>query len=177
MEDPLIPLKNKLKPSKSKIQFSNSLTLKTPFNLDSLIHPQKEFQNENEELKINNSFELDYDSERESLSQIEDLENFIIPYTSKGDINEDSIIFKSKYSFIQTYLSLIKESKIINSYPSILKFKLEVNVRDYTMEEGLFFNYIRYNIEGKLMKKNLLFIEVIQNLFNLENYYNLIGLD
>ena len=176
MEDPLIPLKNKLKPSKSKIQFSNSLTLKTPFNLDSLIHPQKEFQNENEESSTS-YYELGFDSERESLSQIEDLENFIIPYTSKGDINEDSIIFKSKYSFIQTYLSLIKESKIINSYPSILKFKLEVNVRDYTMEEGLFFNYIRYNIEGKLMKKNLLFIEDIQNLFNLENYYNLIGLD
>ena len=46
------------------------------------------------------------------------------------------------------------------------------------MEEGLFFNYIRYIIlKVKLMKKNLLFIEDIQNLFNLENYYNLIGLD
>ena len=152
MKDPLIPSKLELKQPKSKIQFSNSLTITTPLHLDSLIHPQKDFQKENEE--INNSYyELDFESDRESLSQIEDLENFIIPYTSKGDINEDSIIFKNKYSFIQTYLSLIKESKIINSYPSILKFKLEVNVRDYTMEEGLFFNYIRYNIEGKINEK------------------------
>ena len=152
MKDPLIPSKLELKQPKSKIQFSNSLTITTPLHLDSLIHPQKDFQKENEE--INNSYyELDFESDRESLSQIEDLENFIIPYTSKGDINEDSIIFKNKYSFIQTYLSLIKESKIINSYPSIFKFKLEVNVRDYTMEEGLFFNYIRYNIEGKINEK------------------------
>ena len=53
MKDPLIPSKLELKQPKSKIQFSNSLTITTPLHLDSLIHSQKDFQKENEE--INNS--------------------------------------------------------------------------------------------------------------------------
>jgi sorting nexin-1/2 len=146
MEEPLLQTKSELNKLKSsKIQFSNSLKVTTPLRLDSIIYSQKDYD---ENISL-----YEFDSERESLSQVDDVENFIIPYTSKGDINEDSIIFKSKYSFIQTYLSLIKESKIIHSYPSMLKFKLEVNVRDYTMEEGTFFNYIRYNIEGKINEK------------------------
>ena len=113
MEEPLLQTKSELNKLKSsKIQFSNSLKVTTPLRLDSIIYSQKDYD---ENISL-----YEFDSERESLSQVDDVENFIIPYTSKGDINEDSIIFKSKYSFIQTYLSLIKESKIIHSYPSML---------------------------------------------------------
>ena len=88
-------------------------------------------------------------SERESISNIENVETFIIPYHSKGDINEeDSVLFQNTYSFIQTYLSVLKQSKTITTYPSLLKFSLKVNVRDYTISEDNLFNYVKYNIDG-----------------------------
>lgn len=90
---------------------------------------------------------------KETLDEDEDIETIIVPYQSKGNINEDSILLNNTYSFIKTYLSLIKQSSSESKYPSILKFPIQINIRDYKQEEGIFFDYITYEIDG-IYKEN-----------------------
>ncbi len=87
--------------------------------------------------------------QKELLDEEEDIEKLIIPYKSKGNINEDSILLCTSSSFIANYLNLIKSNKGKSFYPSILKFPIEINIRDYIQEEGFFFNYVKYELDGK----------------------------
>lgn len=140
MKKLLEPFSHSLPNAKFFSHPSQSFIIKAPTNLDLIISEE----DLNETVSI-----FENKSQRESLSNIENVETFIVPYHSKGDTNEeDSILFKNKYSFIQTYLSVLKKSKTITTYPSLLKFSLKVNVRDYTLSEDSIFNYIKYNIDG-----------------------------
>lgn len=84
----------------------------------------------------------------EGLDQIENIETFIVPFKSSKEVFDNSILFANTYSFIQTYLSVLKTSKTIHTYPLILKFNLQVNIRDYSLSEDGLFNYVKYQIEG-----------------------------
>ena len=128
-------------------QFSQSFNISTPLKLDKINFPESlNNKNFNEQ---NVSLYSEENTNRESISNIDDIDNFIIPYKSKGDILEDSIIYQNNYSFINVYLNVLKSSKNVTTYPTILKFKLEINLKDFIFEEGNFFNYCKYNIIGK----------------------------
>ena len=72
---------------------------------------------------------------------------------------DDSIIFKDNYSFKQTYKNLIKQIKgekifLAKNVKNKLLFNLEINIGDFIVSEGLFFNYVNYELEGKIKKKS-----------------------
>ena len=79
---------------------------------------------------------------------------------NKRNYFDESIIFQDNYSFKQTYINLfkqIKEEKTIvlsRKMKKKLTFNLEINVGDFIVSEGLIFNYVNYEIEGKINKKN-----------------------
>ena len=72
---------------------------------------------------------------------------------------DESIIFKDNYSFKQTYKNLIRQIKgeknfLKKNVKYKLLFNLEINIGDFIVSEGLFFNYVNYELEGKIKKKN-----------------------
>ena len=101
------------------------------------------------ELKASNELEIFSDDEIFLESGIKNKRNYF----------DESIIFQDNYSFKQTYINLykqIKGDKIILSkkMKKKLTFNLEINVGDFIVSEGLIFNYVNYEIEGKINKKN-----------------------
>ena len=71
---------------------------------------------------------------------------------------DESIIFEDNYSFKQTYKNLIKQIKgekifLSKNLKNKLLFNLEINIGDFIVSEGLFFNYVNYELEGKIKKK------------------------
>ena len=95
-------------------QFSQSFNISTPLKLDKINFPES-FNNNNFN-KQNVSLYSEENSNRESISNIDDIDNFIIPYKSKGDILEDSIIYQNNYSFINVYLNVLKILLLIQLY-------------------------------------------------------------
>ena len=87
-------------------------------------------------------------------------ENFLeIGTKNKRNYFDESIIFQDNYSFKQTFLKVykqIKGEKIILSkkLKKKLTYNLEINVGDFIVSEGLIFNYVNYEIEGKINRKN-----------------------
>lgn len=126
-------------------------------------------QNDNQyfinEMKEENALSDDdaEDGDAKLLNDLEifsDDESFLESGTkNKRNYFDESIIFQDSYSFKQTYISLykkIKGEKIILSkkLKKKLLFNLEINVGDFIVSEGLIFNYVNYEIEGKINKKN-----------------------
>ena len=103
---------------------------------------------EDEEIKLTNELEIFSDDENFLESGIKNKRNYF----------DESIIFQDNYSFKQTYASLYKQIKGEKIYLSKkmkkkLTFNLEINVGDFIVSEGLIFNYVNYEIEGKINKK------------------------
>ena len=79
---------------------------------------------------------------------------------NKRNYFDESIIFQDNYSFKQTYVNLFKQIKgektivLSRKMKKKLTFNLEINVGDFIVSEGLIFNYVNYEIEGKINKKN-----------------------
>ena len=103
------------------------------------------------------------DSEKKTEEQLEifsEDENFMQTNNKKRrNYFDESIIFEDIYSFKQTYKNLLKEikgDKIIlpKNLKNKLIFNLEINIGDFIVSEGLFFNYVNYELEGKIKKKN-----------------------
>ena len=123
----------------------------------SLINEFKEENALSEEEEGEGDMEINVPNELEIFS---DDENFLESGNKKKrNYFDESIIFQDNYSFKQTYLNLykqIKEEKIILSkkMKKKLTFNLEINVGDFIVSEGLIFNYVNYEIEGKIHKKN-----------------------
>ena len=72
---------------------------------------------------------------------------------------DESIIFKYNYSFKQTYKNLIKQVKgekilLPKNLKNKLLFNLQITIGDFIVSESLFFNYVNYELEGKIKKKN-----------------------
>ena len=103
------------------------------------------------------------DSEKKTEDQLEifsEDENFMQTNNKKRrNYFDESIIFEDIYSFKQTYKNLLKQikgDKIIlpKNLKNKLLFNLEINIGDFIVSEGLFFNYVNYELEGKIKKKN-----------------------
>ena len=72
---------------------------------------------------------------------------------------DDSIIFQDIYSVKQTYKNLLKQVKgerifLTKNIKNKLLFNLTINIGDFIVSEGLFFNYVNYELEGVFKKKN-----------------------
>ena len=72
---------------------------------------------------------------------------------------DDSIIFQDIYSVKQTYKNLLKQVKgerifLSKNIKNKLLFNLQINIGDFIVSEGLFFNYVNYELEGVIKKKN-----------------------
>ena len=115
------------------------------------------------EIKEENNTEEEAEEEIKLVNELEiftDDENFLeIRSKKKRHLLDESILFQDNYSFKQVYINLYKEikgSKIM--LPKRLKkkltFNLEINVGDFIVSEGLIFNYVNYEIEGKRKKKS-----------------------
>ena len=87
-------------------------------------------------------------------------ENFLeTKNKNKRNYFEESIIFKDNYSFKQTYKTLIKQIKgekifLSKNLKNKLLFNLQINIGDFIVSESLFFNYVNYELEGVIKKKN-----------------------
>ena len=122
---------------------------------------ENNFKNQSFIKEEDNSSELD-DSEDKTEDQLEifsEDENFMRS-NNKNSKNyfEESIIFEDNYSFKQTYKNLIKQIKgekvfLSKNLKNKLLFNLEINIGDFIVSEGLFFNYVNYELEGKIKKK------------------------
>ena len=141
---------------------SNSLPITSTFISQSFVEKTPiypNFQTVEEELSESLSIYDNKSQQRESLSNIDDtisLTNLITPLSSSSspsNEHENSILFQNKCTFIQTYLTLLKQTKQ-STYPSLLKFSLKANVRDYILTEDHFFNYVKYIIDGTLNDKS-----------------------
>ncbi len=123
----------------------------------SLINEFKEENALSEEEEGEGDMEINVPNELEIFS---DDENFLESGNKKKrNYFDESIIFQDSYSFKQTYINLykkIKGEKIILSkkLKKKLLFNLEINIGDFIVSEGLIFNYVNYEIEGKINKKN-----------------------
>ena len=103
-------------------------------------------------------------------------ENFLeTKNKNKRNYFEESIIFKDNYSFKQTYKNLIKQIKgekffLSKNLKNKLLFNLQINIGDFIVSEGLFFNYVNYELEGVIKKKISLYIVDIVNSLFIGNY-------
>ena len=101
------------------------------------------------DLKVTNELEI-----------FSDDENFMESGTkNKKNYFDDSIIFQDNYSFKHTYINIFKQIKGEKIYLSRkmkkkLTLNLEINIGDFIVSEGLIFNYVNYEIEGKINKKS-----------------------
>ena len=64
---------------------------------------------------------------------------------------DDSIIFQDIYSVKQTYKNLLKQVKgerifLSKNIKNKLLFNLTINIGDFIVSEGLFFNYVNYEL-------------------------------
>ena len=104
--------------------------------------------------------ENDINSENELLDIFSGDENFLeTKNKNKRNYFEESIIFKDNYSFKQTYKTLIKQIKgekifLSKNLKNKLLFNLQINIGDFIVSESLFFNYVNYELEGVIKKKN-----------------------
>ena len=101
------------------------------------------------DLKITNELEIFSDNEIFMESGTKNKRNYF----------DDSIIFQDNYSFKQTYINIFKQIKGEKIYLSKkmkkkLTLNLEINIGDFILSEGLIFNYVNYEIEGKINKKS-----------------------
>jgi hypothetical protein len=108
-----------------------------------------ESENEEEEEKTQNELEIFSDDENFLESGSKNKKNYF----------DESIIFQDNYSFRQTYINLIKQMKgdkitLSSKLKKKLTFNLEINVGDFIVSEGLIFNYVNYELEGKIKKKD-----------------------
>ena len=104
-----------------------------------------------EENDINSENELDIFSGDENFLETKN--------KNKRNYFEESIIFKDNYSFKQTYKTLIKQIKgekifLSKNLKNKLLFNLQINIGDFIVSESLFFNYVNYELEGVIKKKN-----------------------
>ena len=104
-----------------------------------------------EENDINSENELDIFSGDENFLETKN--------KNKRNYFEESIIFKDNYSFKQTYKNLIKQIKgekifLSKNLKNKLLFNLQINIGDFIVSESLFFNYVNYELEGVIKKKN-----------------------
>ena len=97
---------------------------------------------------------------KEDLDIFSDDENFLeTKNKNKRNYFDESIIFKDNYSFRQTYKNLIKEIKgekimLSKNVKNKLLFNLQINIGDFIVSESLFYNYVNYELEGIIKKKN-----------------------
>lgn len=103
---------------------------------------------EEEEIKLSNELEIFSDDENFLESGINKKRNYF----------DESIIFQDNYSFKQSYINIYKQIKgerifLSKKLKKKLMFNLEINVGDFIVSEGLIFNYVNYEIEGKINKK------------------------
>lgn len=124
--------------------------------------------------RSNHSFIIEKDEESNGSSSIEDDkknsedefgifsedDNFMeTNIKNRRNYFDESIIFKDNYSFKQTYKNLIRQIKgeknfLKKNVKYKLLFNLEINIGDFIVSEGLFFNYVNYELEGKIKKKS-----------------------
>ena len=113
---------------------------------------EEDLSNEEEENKSQNELEM--------LEIFSDDEIFLESGNkNKRNYFDDSIIFQDNYSFKQTYIKIIKQIKgdklvLPSKLKKKLTYNLEINVGDFFVSEGLIFNYVNYEIEGKMNKKS-----------------------
>ena len=110
---------------------------------------ESENEEEEEEEKGQNELEIFSDDENFMESGNKNKKNYF----------DESIIFQDNYSFRQTYINLIKQMKgdkitLSSKLKKKLTFNLEINVGDFIVSEGLIFNYVNYELEGKIKKKD-----------------------
>ena len=122
------------------------------YSNQSLIQEEKNISSSDEENEKNSENELDIFSGDE--------DNFLeINKKNKRNYFDESIIFKDNYSFKQTYKNVIKQIKgekiiLSRNLKNKLLFNLQITVGDFIVSESLFYNYVNYELEGKIKKKN-----------------------
>ena len=120
--------------------------------------------NEINEEKNNSSSSSNDESEKKQQSELEifsDDDNIFMEKNylkKKNYFDDDSIIFKDTYSFKKTYINILKQIRgekffLPKNIKNKLLFNLEINIGDYIVSEGLIFNYVNYELEGKRKKK------------------------
>ena len=112
----------------------------------------EEQKSSSEESEKNSENDLDIFSEDENFLETNHNKN-------KRNYFDESIIFKDNYSFKQTYINLIKQIKgekiiLSRNVKNKLLFNLQINVGDFIVSESLFYNYVNYELEGKIKRKN-----------------------
>ena len=116
-------------------------------------------QEKEEESKSSSSPEDNKKNSEDELEIFSEDENFLETNSeNRRNYFDDSIIFKDNYSFKPTYKNLIKQIKgekifLAKNVKNKLLFNLEINIGDFIVSEGLFFNYVNYELEGKIKKK------------------------
>ena len=120
-------------------------------NNQSFIQEEKNISSSDEESEKNSENDLDIFSGDE--------DNFLETNNNKKNYFDESIIFKDNYSFKQTYKNLIKQIKgekifLSKNLKNKLLFNLQITIGDFIVSESLFFNYVNYELEGKIKKKN-----------------------
>ena len=159
---------------------------KTLINFNKLFEAIGWNKDDNNNTNINKSFILEDKNsssaeENELISEnnldiFSEDENFLeTKNKNKRNYFEESIIFKDNYSFKQTYKNLIKQIKgekifLSKNLKNKLLFNLQINIGDFIVSEGLFFNYVNYELEGVIKKKISLYIVDIVNSLFIENY-------
>ena len=111
-----------------------------------------------EQSQSSSSVEDDKKNSADELEIFSEDDNFMKKDSKNRNYFDDSIIFKDIYTFKHTYKNLIKQingEKIIlaKNVKNKLLFNLEINIGDFIVSEGLFFNYVNYELEGKIKKK------------------------
>ena len=111
-----------------------------------------------EQSQSSSSVEDDKKNSADELEIFSEDDNFLKKDSKNRNYFDDSIIFKDIYTFKHTYKNLIKQingEKIIlaKNVKNKLLFNLEINIGDFIVSEGLFFNYVNYELEGKIKKK------------------------
>ena len=120
--------------------------------------------NEINEEKNNSSSSSNDESDKKQQSELEifsDDDNIFMEKNylkKKNYFDDDSIIFKDTYSFKKTYINILKQIRgekffLPKNIKNKLLFNLEINIGDYIVSEGLIFNYVNYELEGKRKKK------------------------
>ena len=114
----------------------------------------------NKEEKGSSSGEENEKLSEDELEIFSEDENFLETNNkNRRNYFDDSIIFQDIYSVKQTYKNLLKQVKgerifLTKNIKNKLLFNLTINIGDFIVSEGLFFNYVNYELEGVFKKKN-----------------------